>query len=344
MYRAVLAALWLTLLSLAAAISLPEPVGSTIQARDADKFLLRIMPLGASITMGYKSTDGNGYREYIRQQLRHEGWQVDMVGSKRNGTMHNNVCHPLKKKKKKKKNKKSTASRRPHRLQSRSNLPSRQKNHPQTTKPNPLKVITPVHPPIPNLTTNTPSAGTNDAMQKHSIDSTGTRMNSLINKLFDQIDGTTIILSTLLPNKKEPALVKEINKQYRALAAFWRAKNGRVVLADMSQFIKEDQLVDGIHPDDYGYKEMASVWWAAIQVAVAEGMLQQASDTGVNGTISRVLEESLDDSTEDPALPAYSAPAQPTVNGGISGGLGMGWVGLQVGLGMLMLRSRDAIY
>lgn len=101
---AVLAALWLTLLSLAAAIALPEPDSqsevpfeneevSTLEAR-ADKFLLRIMPLGASITMGYKSTDGNGYREHIRQQLRYEGWQVDMVGSKRNGTMHNNVSHP----------------------------------------------------------------------------------------------------------------------------------------------------------------------------------------------------------------------------------------------------------
>lgn len=96
-------------------------------------------------------------------------------------------------------------------------------------------------------------------------------MNSLISKLFDQIEGTTIILSTLLPNGKEPELVKEINKQYRTLAAFWRAKNGRVVLADMSKFIKEDQLVDGTHPDDYGYKEMASVWWAAIQVAQGAG-------------------------------------------------------------------------
>lgn len=104
---AVLAALWFKLLSLAAAISLhTEPLSqressfehevSTIQTRDTDKFLLRIMPLGASITMGYKSTDLNGYREHIRQQLRSEGWQVDMVGSKRNGTMHNNVCNPPK--------------------------------------------------------------------------------------------------------------------------------------------------------------------------------------------------------------------------------------------------------
>lgn len=64
---------------------------STLQKRDNGTFLLRVMPLGASITMGYQSTDHNGYRKALRQQLRHAGWQVDMIGSLRNGTMHNNV-------------------------------------------------------------------------------------------------------------------------------------------------------------------------------------------------------------------------------------------------------------
>ncbi|KAJ5204260.1 uncharacterized protein N7498_005139 [Penicillium cinerascens] len=304
-HRAVLAALWLTLLSLAAAIALPKPDSqsevpfenevSTLQAR-ADKFLLRIMPLGASITMGYKSTDGNGYREHIRQQLRYEGWQVDMVGSKRNGTMHNN----------------------------------HHEGHIGFRVDQLMDVVDQTIPKQPNLILI--NAGTNDATQKHSISSVGTRMNSLISKLIDQIEGTTIILSTLLPNGLEPELVKEINKQYRTLAAFWRAKNGRVVLAEMSNLIKEDQLVDGTHPDDYGYKEMASVWWAAIQVAQAEGMLQQASDTSVNGTISDAFEKSLDDSTDNPDLPAYAATPQPVLNGGVSNvGLGMGWIlGLQV--------------
>lgn len=68
-----------------------DQVNPSLHDRDNAKFLLRIMPLGASITLGYKSTDGNGYREWLRRQLRYAGWQVDMVGSMRNGTMHNNV-------------------------------------------------------------------------------------------------------------------------------------------------------------------------------------------------------------------------------------------------------------
>ena len=63
----------------------------TLQPRDNSTFLLRVMPLGASITLGYRSTDLNGYRKPLRQQLRYAGWQVDMIGSKRNGTMRNNV-------------------------------------------------------------------------------------------------------------------------------------------------------------------------------------------------------------------------------------------------------------
>ena len=59
--------------------------------RDTDKVSLRILPLGASITWGYLSSDGNGYRKPLRDQLRFEGWEVDMVGSKSNGDMKDNV-------------------------------------------------------------------------------------------------------------------------------------------------------------------------------------------------------------------------------------------------------------
>lgn len=68
---------------------------STLQPRDNSTFLLRIMPLGASITLGYRSTGLNGYRKPLRQQLRYAGWQVDMIGSKRNGTMRNNVSNSV---------------------------------------------------------------------------------------------------------------------------------------------------------------------------------------------------------------------------------------------------------
>jgi hypothetical protein len=69
-----------------------------VEPRAADSFTLRILPLGASITEGYKSSDGTGFRKALRAQLRHAGWSVNMVGSVTSGAMSDKVSlsHPLK--------------------------------------------------------------------------------------------------------------------------------------------------------------------------------------------------------------------------------------------------------
>jgi hypothetical protein len=64
---------------------------SHLAPRAAKDFYLRIMPLGASIVEGMKSSDGNGFRKLLRQQLRWKGWKVNMVGTKNNGDMKDNV-------------------------------------------------------------------------------------------------------------------------------------------------------------------------------------------------------------------------------------------------------------
>lgn len=139
-------------------------------------------------------------------------------------------------------------------------------------------------------------------------------MDSLLTYLFDNIPNTTIILSTLTFNGKKPQLGTDISTQYLELAAKRRARKERLVVADMSTFIQWKQLVDKIHPTAAGYEEMASVWWAAIQEAEKEGLLQAPTSTTKNNTaFSKVREKELDDSTADPSLPAYTAPPQPTI-------------------------------
>ena len=46
-----------------------------------EKWPLRIMPLGASITAGHASTPEDGYRKKLRTLLRYTGHPVNMVGS-----------------------------------------------------------------------------------------------------------------------------------------------------------------------------------------------------------------------------------------------------------------------
>jgi hypothetical protein len=54
-------------------------------------FPLRILPLGASITWGQASTDGNGYRNHLRELLEQRCTLVDMVGNVQSGGMPDNV-------------------------------------------------------------------------------------------------------------------------------------------------------------------------------------------------------------------------------------------------------------
>ena len=69
--------------------------GTAAPAHAADP--VRIMPLGASITWGTSSTDGNGYREELRKHLADDaGVALDFVGSQQSGTMtdRDNEGHP----------------------------------------------------------------------------------------------------------------------------------------------------------------------------------------------------------------------------------------------------------
>jgi hypothetical protein len=67
---------------------------SRLTPRAAKDFYLHVMPLGASIVQGIQSSDSNGFRKLLRQQLRWKGWKVNMVGTKNNGDMNDNVRRP----------------------------------------------------------------------------------------------------------------------------------------------------------------------------------------------------------------------------------------------------------
>ncbi|KAL3474296.1 SGNH hydrolase-type esterase domain-containing protein [Aspergillus californicus] len=281
----------------------------SLSPRATKPFLLRVMPLGASITVGYRSDDGTGYRKSLREQLRFAGWEVDMVGSLKNGTMkdHENEGH----------------------YGWRIDAVGRAGLASADMQPNVILI----------------NAGTNDAIQNHDIRNAGSRMNTMLDSLYSAIPNTTIILSTLIPNTYNERGVEQISRQYRNLAATRRAAGDKLVLAEMSYFIDSSQLVDGTHPDDEGYRQMAAVWWAGIQLAESEGLLQRANTVqrsvvaslaGTNGTSEGHGLD--DDGVADPGLPAYVAPAQPEDTGG-AGGLSVGgiWiVGVVALLGMVV--------
>ncbi|KAH8887189.1 hypothetical protein GQ53DRAFT_874237 [Thozetella sp. PMI_491] len=196
--------------------------------RAAQGFYLRVMPLGASITEGVQSTDGNGYRKWLRSQLRWKGWNVNMVGSKQNGDMadRDNEGHPG-------------------------------------------WVITEIQSAfessrwmMPNLVLI--NAGTNDCGQNIDTANAGQRLKVMIDEIFSSIPGVTVVVSTLVKSRSNDACAANLSQQYRDLVASY-SKDTRIGLADIYSVISMDDLAsDGIHPNDYGYKLFASVWWDAI--------------------------------------------------------------------------------
>ena len=86
------------LISLLALVGAQHALPAMVARRDDDpivpghsNFPLRILPLGASITWGQKSSDGNGYRGHLRDMLQMRDTVVDMVGTVKAGNMTDNV-------------------------------------------------------------------------------------------------------------------------------------------------------------------------------------------------------------------------------------------------------------
>ncbi|KAI1008878.1 hypothetical protein LB504_001329, partial [Fusarium proliferatum] len=208
-----------------------------------DDFYLRVMPLGASITQGYLSTDNNGYRKWLRSQLRYKGWKVNMVGSKQNGDMRDRVHNEFRKS--------------------------------MWMKPN-LVLI---------------NAGTNDCNQKIDIDGAGGRMKALVDDIYSNIPGVTVVLSTIVrsTNVTNDACASKVSKQIRQLVKTYRGQ--RLGLADINPVLHTSMLQkDGIHPTDAGYKLFASVWWDAIRKVQAD-IQPPAKVSGIDDAVSEKSSE-----------------------------------------------------
>lgn len=198
------------------------------------------MPLGGSVTYGMGSSDGNGYRSTLLDMLLSDGFQVCMAGSRRSGTMSN----------------RDNEGWRGYRLDQ---IENKAKMSLTALKPDIFTI----------------NAGSNDCIQDFQLDVFGKRMGVLLEYLWQTCPPSTIILSTLLPSAETAVnqRVIHVNDQIRSLAESMAAIGKRIVLADMysPEGPQIDDLVDGTHPGDSGYRKMAAIWYSAIKRASTRG-------------------------------------------------------------------------
>lgn len=202
------------------------------------------MPLGGSVTYGSESTDGNGYRRILQEILVSDGYIVDMVGSRKSGSMQNN----------------DNEGWRGFRIE-------------QVT--NKAKGSVPSL--LPNLFT--VNVGSNDCVQDFEIETAGKRMSDMLEYLWTASAGSTVVLSTLLPNLdgKIESRVLRVNEQIWKIAKVKAVEGKKVIIVDMhgSDGPQISDLADGTHPTDVGYAKMATIWRRGIHEAVHKDFIQE---------------------------------------------------------------------
>jgi len=210
-----------------------DSYNKTLASRQA-KVALRIMPLGASITQGAASVPLNGYRKGLRDQMRFLGHEVNMVGSAQDGNFNDNQHegHPG-----------AVIGE----MQS-----SGYANNAVRFKPNVITIL----------------VGSNDcARASKAGDRTfhigkTKEMENLLNFLYDNIAGVTIVLATLPPTGVVPEYpdvndyVYLLNSGYRSLVGRFKAAGKRIQLAEMNNGFYNVQNdgngLDILHPNNAG--------------------------------------------------------------------------------------------
>ncbi|KAI0799245.1 SGNH hydrolase [Xylaria sp. FL0064] len=209
----------------------------------AQQIPLRLMPLGDSITRGYLSSDDNGYRQDLYNDLFGDAYLVDMVGSQQAGNMKDPDMDGF-----------------------------------NGYKIDDIAGEARTDVPVYNPNVIVLNAGTNDCLQSYDIDNAGACLNNLIDQLFQMVPNVTIIFSTLTMNRDGPTndRVQNVNVQIRNLASTLIGQGKRIVLAELdgSNGPQVGDLADGTHPNDTGYRKMANIYFSAIQSATSQGFIQ----------------------------------------------------------------------
>ncbi|KAI1114077.1 SGNH hydrolase-type esterase domain-containing protein [Nemania sp. NC0429] len=252
----------------------------------ADGIPLRVMFIGASMTLGEHSTGNRGFRKQVRDWLVSQGNQVNYVGQNRYGDfLDNDVqafgAQPIK----------------PTLERCRQIVPQ--------TQPNLILI----------------NAGSSDCFQQKHWGPAYIlqKMRALVDYLFEASPRATIIMSTIIMSPWDGVedCVKSANAQIRQVAADLIREGKPVVLAEMhrdqglpnrpeSKHIGKDHM----HPIDAGYFLMGDIFIESIQEVEEKGWLQAPVENGIpfDGEAERHAEEIKSEKQSQEHKP--EAPAQ----------------------------------
>jgi lysophospholipase L1-like esterase len=221
----------LTLVLLGVFAGLSPAAPATWGAQKPRQNLPRIMPLGDSITFGDGSSHGAGYRKELWHALSNSGYEVDFVGSERDGAIPD---------------------------------PDHE-GHPGWEIDDIAEQVVPWlrlwRPTIVLL-----HLGTNDLDRNADVRRAPSRLGSLIDTILRTVPRVALYVSSLAPVRSAVVQrrVDAFNAEVPRLVAE-RANAGRKIhYVDIAGALTTADLADDLHPNDQGYAKMAGVWFDAL--------------------------------------------------------------------------------
>ncbi|KAL8673068.1 MAG: hypothetical protein Q9168_002491 [Polycauliona sp. 1 TL-2023] len=201
---------------------------------------LRILPLGASIVAGTGSSDGNGFRAILRDTLADS--KMEYVGTLRSDSMSDNY----------------------HEGHSGFTI--------SQTKDTALTAV-PFQPNVILL-----HVGTNDlGPGRADYNGSTQRLGSLLDFLLDEMPKVTILVCQLIGSKDRDTNLRIQNFNSMIPRLVKQRPGKRILVVDMTS-ITAGLLVDGIHPNDQGYRLMAQKFHEGIKKAQEMGWVQKPTE------------------------------------------------------------------
>lgn len=222
---------------------------------------LRILPIGDSITAGFKSSDNNGYRQRLERSLNTAGNYVQYVGSQRTGD--NNTDNEQE----------GFGGLRISQIAARAEADGVLYEH-----PNVVLLM----------------AGTNDMNQappQESYEGAPNRLADLIDDVVCECPDAVILVAKIVDEASCQDRINTFNSAIPGLVTTYRSKGYKIRVADQSNVGGAYLAPDGVHPNDDGYQLIAENFFLTLKDTPASWFTPARDASKTNGTAPACSED-----------------------------------------------------
>lgn len=163
-------------------------------------------------------------------------------------------------------------------------------------------------PELPNLVLL--MAGTNDMNDLLNVTTAPDRLSGLLDEITSAVPNVTIIVAQLTPaaNTTVEDAIVTFNSQIPDIVSSKVAAGQKISTVNMMDYVTVNDLVDGLHPTDHGYQQMAKAWFAGIQQVQRNGWLDPPISTNITDAVTLTISTTLPTATSTSAEVAARFP------------------------------------